>query len=219
MADTKFKGDQKTSMNSFSSKYEQKLIAFLLPKLPTWLKGHHLTLMSIPISIGLIILGYYARNNYNWIWASSFLIIAQWFTDSLDGQLGKYRDSKIPRWGFYMDHFLDFVFLISVIIGYSFLFFGQNRELFLLLIPILTGFMINAYLLFGATQKFKLTYLKMGPTEFRILCIILNTLIIYFGIHFIEKSLIYVMLLLLAILIFIVYRTQRQIWLNEKVTN
>ncbi len=53
----------------------------------------------------------------------------QWFTDSFDGALGRHRDTGIPRWGFYMDHFLDFVFMCPVFIGWSFLFAGLNRTL------------------------------------------------------------------------------------------
>ena len=36
------------------------------------------------------------------------------FTDSFDGALGRRRDTGIPKWGYYMDHLLDFVFMWCV---------------------------------------------------------------------------------------------------------
>jgi len=51
-----------------------------------------------------------------------------------------------------------------------------------------------------------------GPTEIRIWFIILNCLIIKFGTGFIEKVLIYILLLSVAFLCIVIYRTQKYIW-------
>ncbi len=206
-----FSGDKKEPIKSPSAKYEQQLIQVILPKLPIWLKGRHLTMMSIPLSIGMVILGYFAQFNHDLLWASSLLICFHWFTDSLDGAVGRMRKEGVPRWGFYMDHFMDFVFMVCMIIGYSFLFEGESKELILLLIPVSTGFMINSFLQFGATQKFEITYYGIGPTDLRIFSIILNCLIIFFGIEFIEIGLFYVFIFLILILIIIIYKTQKDI--------
>ena len=47
------------------------------------------------------------------------MITLQWLTDSLDGAIGRYRNVGLIRWGYYMDHFLDYIFLCSILIGYS----------------------------------------------------------------------------------------------------
>jgi hypothetical protein len=49
----------------------------------------------------------------------------QWFTDCLDGALGRYRDTGIPKWGYYMDHFLDFVFM-CIALNTAIIFFGTG---------------------------------------------------------------------------------------------
>ena len=206
-----FSGDKKEPIKSLSAKYEQKLIQAILPRLPIWLKGRYLTLMSIPLSIGMIVLGYFAQSNYDLLWISSFLIFIHWFTDSLDGAVGRLRKEGVPRWGFYMDHFMDFVFMVCMTIGYSFLFEGATKELVLLIIPVSTGFMVNSFLQFGATQKFEITYYGIGPTDLRIFSIILNCLIIFYGIEFIETGLLYVFIFLLLILIITIYKTQKGI--------
>lgn len=111
-----------------------------------------------------------------------------------------------------MDHFLDFVFMSSMFIGYSFLVEGLSEKIVYLLIPVFGCFMVSSYLAFGATNEFKITYLWAGPTEIRIWFIVLNCLIIKFGTSFIEKVLIYILLLSVAFLCIVIYRTQKYIW-------
>jgi phosphatidylglycerophosphate synthase len=222
MANKAFGGDKKLPMKSLLARYERKLIDNSVHRFPHWIEGYHLTLMTIPWSIGLIIFGWLARNNHHWLWGSSLMLFLQWFTDSFDGALGRYRDTGIPRWGYYMDHFLDFIFVSSVLIGYSFLLDGLNKQIVYLLIPISGCFMVSSYLAFGATNEFKITYLGAGPTEIRIYFIILNCLIIWFGIGWIEKTLVYILIISIAVLCIVVYRTQKYIWkidMAEKGTN
>lgn len=212
MANEPFRGDKKLPMKSALARYERRLIDANIGRLPNWIQGYHLTLMTIPWSIGLMVFGWLARTNYHWLWCSSLMLFMQWFTDSFDGALGKYRDTGIPRWGYYMDHFLDFVFMSSVLIGYPFLVEGLNKQLVYLLIPVFGCFMVSSYLAFGATNEFKITYLGAGPTEIRIYFIILNCLIISFGIDWIEKMLVYILVISITVLCVVVYRTQNYIW-------
>ena len=43
------------------------------------------------------------------------------------------------------------------------------------------GFMIHAFLEFGATGQFSLSYLKLGPVEIRLVFIGINTTLLTFG--------------------------------------
>jgi archaetidylinositol phosphate synthase len=212
MSENDFQGDKKAPMKTLLAKYERKFIDTNAPKFPAWIQGYHLTLMTIPLSAGLILFGYLAAGNLNWLWASSIMIFLQWFTDSFDGALGRLRDTGIPKWGFFMDHFLDFVFMCAILIGYSFLFEGLNKQIVYLLIPVFGCFMVSSYLSFGATGEFKITYLAAGPTEIRIYFVILNLLIIFFGTGWLAKILIYVLPISFVVLCTIVYRTQKYIW-------
>jgi len=212
MGNQEFGGDKKLPMRTLLAKYERKLIDSNVSRFPRWIQGYHLTLMTIPFSAGLIVFGYLARNNYAWLWLSSLMLFLQWFTDSFDGALGRYRDTGIPKWGYFMDHFLDFVFMCSIFIGYSFLADGLSKQIVYLFIPVFGCFMVSSYLSFGATNEFKITYLWAGPTEIRIWFVVLNCLIIKFGTGFIEKVLIYILVLSVIFLCIVVYRTQKYIW-------
>jgi len=212
MSNQEFGGDKKLPMKTLLAKYERKLIDSNVSRFPGWVQGYHLTLMTIPFSAGLIVFGYFAGDNVAWLWLSSLMLVLQWFTDSFDGALGKFRDTGIPKWGYFMDHLLDFVFMCSIFIGYSFLVDGLSKEIVYLLIVVFGCFMVSSYLAFGATNEFKITYLWAGPTEIRIWFIILNCLIMKFGTGFIEKVLIYILVLSIVLLCIVVYRTQKYIW-------
>jgi archaetidylinositol phosphate synthase len=207
-----FKGDQKKPINSITGGAEQRLIRATIGMIPPWIEGYHLTLTTLLWSAGLILFGYLAQYNIHWLWASSGMVFLQWFSDSYDGALGRLRDTGIPKWGYYMDHLLDYVFLASVFIGYSFLVGeGQMRALFVMLI-LFTAFMMNSYLSFAATSEFKISFLGFGPTEGRILFILFNAYLILFGLGAVEKVLVFVIPAVLLGLSVVIFRTQRYIW-------
>ncbi|MEK6796420.1 MAG: CDP-alcohol phosphatidyltransferase family protein [Spirochaetota bacterium] len=208
----RFTGDKKLPMRSFFADAEKRFITFLTPHFPRWIEGYHLTLMTIVWCIGIILCGRLARGTMHWLWLSSLFIALQWFTDCFDGSLGRFRDTGIPKWGFYMDHLLDFVFLVSIFIGYSFLVQGYHVWVLYLLMLTFSGFMINSFLSFAATGEFKITYLGSGPTEMRLFFILLNAALIVFGIGFFKTALPFATVLALVVLTVVIFRTQKYIW-------
>ncbi len=84
-----FGGDKKLPMKSLLARHERKFIDENVSKIPSWLEGYHMTLMTIIWSICLIIFGYFARENIHWLWLSSLMVFLQWFTDSFDGALSR----------------------------------------------------------------------------------------------------------------------------------
>ncbi len=207
-----FTGDRKVPLRSPTAALERRVIDFLVPRVPAWIEGYQLTLTTVPWSVGALAAGYLARGNIAWLWLSSAMLFLQWFTDSLDGALGKYRDFGIPRWGYYMDHLLDYVFMAAVLGGYALLFEGRERVLWLVLIAVFGAFMVNSYLAFAASGDFKITFAGAGPTESRLALIILNTGIIVFGTGFVAAALPYAPVLLALVLVPVVWRTGRRIW-------
>lgn len=212
MEKKKFAGDKKLPMTSLLARPERKFIDYWVPRFPKAIEGYHLTLSTILWSAGMILFGYLAQRNILWLSGSCFMLFMQWFSDSFDGSLGRYRDTGIPKWGYYMDHFLDYIFMCAILVGYSFLLTPGKRHLLLMIMPVYGAFMVSAYLSFAATNEFKITYLKMGPTELRLLLIILNICIMIFGIGFFAWALPWALGVLLIGLCFVVYRTQDYIW-------
>jgi archaetidylinositol phosphate synthase len=209
-----FTGHTKLPMRTLLAPYELRLIDWLTPWLAPWTETWALTLMTIPWCVGLVSFGWLAGSTHDlrWLWLSSLMIFLQWFTDAFDGAVGRYKDTGLLRWGFYMDHFLDFVFLCSVMVGYSFLFEGQSRQIVYFMIPSFGAFMVSSFLAFGATGEFKITYLGTGPTEMRLWFIALNTVIILWGAAWIERLLVCILGLSVVLVAVTVYRSGRYLW-------
>ena len=111
-----------------------------------------------------------------------------------------------------MDHLLDYFFLCSVIIGYAFILPEKSRYQILFLLAIFGGFVVSSFLAFSATNRLKISYLKLGPTEFRLALIVINTLLILFGKKYMISGLKWVNAGALIALIYVVYQTHKTIW-------
>ena len=208
---SQFSGDKKEG-RSLLYGIEKKIVAKYVSKIPPWIETYHLTFLTILWSGLIILFSFFARKNINWLWLVSLMIFFQYLTDLFDGAVGRYRNTGLIRWGYYMDHLLDYLFLCSVLVGYSFVLPDKFKYLLFFILAVFGAFMVNSYLAFAVTNKFKIAYLKFGPTEIRILFIAVNTLLIIFGRTYMGKALPSVLFFSLAGLCFVVYKTQKYIW-------
>lgn len=217
MGKKEFAGASHAPMKSPLAKIERQFIDSNVHRFPDWIGSQHLTLCTIVWSLGIVLFGYLTKYSIHYLWLSSLMLVLQWFTDSFDGTLGKTRGQGLVKWGYYMDHFLDFIFIGALFAGYVFVVEGLgNKYLVVLLIPIVTAFWANAFLVFGVTQKFQITQLGIGPTEFRLIFIALNTLIIFcdalFGKRILEAILPTLLFISIFCLIIVVYGHSKEIW-------
>ncbi|OGI19734.1 MAG: hypothetical protein A3B68_05080 [Candidatus Melainabacteria bacterium RIFCSPHIGHO2_02_FULL_34_12] len=206
-----FASDQRYG-ESLLRKYEKKYLEPLVLKMPQWLKSYHLTLSSVIWSLLVILFSYFAREDIRWMWLVSFCILLQYFSDYFDGCLGRYRKEGLIKWGYYMDHFLDYVFLSSIFLGYLMLVDNFYKIHVFLLLVVLVGFMINSFLYFAISHKFKYSYMRIEPTEGRLLLIFLNSAIVIYSKKVLENSLIYFLVFFVIVLIYFIYKTQKEIW-------
>lgn len=207
---TTFAGDKKVGA-SILGKPERAFINWAVPKIPMWITSYGLTLTTIIWSLGVLAFGYLAASNLLWLIGSCVCIFMQWLTDSLDGTLGKMRGEGLVKWGYYMDHFLDYIFLCSILIGYSFLLPPRYDILLFFILAIFGAFMVSSFLAFATTNKFKIYYLGIGPTEIRIIFIFVNILFIIFGRTYLAFTMPTILVLSLLGLIYMVYHTQKEI--------
>src|SRR4051812_47022744 len=109
----RFAGATKTN-NSILTPFERQLAVRVLPKFPGWLQTYHLTMMTLIWSSFILLFSYLASRDLRWLTMVSVMVFLQYVTDHYDGKLGKYRNTGLVRWGYYMDHFLDYIFLCSI---------------------------------------------------------------------------------------------------------
>ncbi|MDP3902015.1 MAG: hypothetical protein Q8Q21_00305 [bacterium] len=196
----------------FTRDAENKFRNKIIPHIPRFIETYHLTCLTLLWSGLIILFGWLARNDINWLWLISLMIIFQYITDLFDGALGRYRDTGLIKWGYYMDHFLDYLFLSSIIIAYALLFPPGFAILFLIILTLSSSFMVSVYLSFISSSKLDISFLRMGPTEGRIAIILLNTLLIIFGVSLAQKALPFIIGAEAVVMILMVYKMQKKLW-------
>ena len=169
------KADAVRIQTSVLNELEKKVLVWLAERQPRWITSDILTYIgtfgAVVIAAGYILSAW----NINFLWLSSLGFIINWYGDSLDGTLARVRKTQRPVYGYYLDHTIDAIneVIIFVGVGLSGLMHLEIALLALVMYLLMTiNVSINAHL----KKEFKLTYASMGPTEFRIIMIIINTL-------------------------------------------
>ena len=206
-----FAGATKTN-TSVLTPLERRLAVRVLPRIPSWLETYHLTMLTLVWSGFILFFSYLAARDLRWLWGVSAMVAMQYVTDHYDGKIGKYRGTGLVRWGYYMDHLLDYVFLCSVIVGYSFILPERSRFQILIMLAIFAAYEVSTFLAFAATDRLKISYLKFGPTEFRLALIVINGLLVQFGTRQMVNGLKYVNIGAAVGLVLMVYKTHKLIW-------
>lgn len=169
------KADAVRIQTSVLNAIEKKVLVWLAKRQPEWMTSDILTYIGVFGAI-VIAAGYILSvRNINFLWLSSLGFIINWYGDSLDGTLARVRNTQRPIYGYYLDHTIDAMneVMIFVGVGLSGLIHLEIALLALVMYFLMTiNVSINAHL----KKEFRLTYASMGPTEFRIVMIIINTL-------------------------------------------
>lgn len=170
------KADAVRIQTSVLNALEKKVLVWLAERQPKWMTSDILTyigtLGSIIVASGYIL----SSRNIAFLWLSSLGFVINWYGDSLDGTLARVRNRQRPVYGYYIDHTVDSIneLIMFIGIGLSGLVHFSLAMLVLSVYFMLTiNVSINAHL----KKEFRLTYVKLGPTEFRIIMIVINALL------------------------------------------
>ena len=162
---------------SFINGIEKRALVWLAKRMPRWVNSDMLTavgtLGALIVAIGFAL----SCLNVQWLWLSSFGLLVDWFGDSLDGTLARVRDCQRPVYGYYVDHTVDCINEGLMFIGAGLSPF-LHLDLALLAYAIYLVLTINVSINAHLKGEFRLTYFKLGPTEFRIIIVVANTLLI-----------------------------------------
>src|SRR5215813_14256769 len=96
---------------------ERPLVGWLASKLPLGVTPDRLTLTGFA---GALICGLaYAFSSLSpeLLWISSAGLIINWFGDSLDGTLARFRKIERPQYGFFVDSTIDLLSQLCIFLG------------------------------------------------------------------------------------------------------
>lgn len=165
--------DAKREQNSVLASLEKKALIALARRMPRWVNSDHLSLLGLLAMFLAGVFYAFSGKNPQLLHLVNLCIFLNWFGDSLDGTLARYRNRLRPRYGFYVDHIIDTFGTMFLILGLALSGFISERIAAALLVVFLM-LAINSYLAAHALGIFKISHGKLGPTEIRVLMIIGN---------------------------------------------
>ena len=162
---------------SFLNVTEKRILVRLAKLQPRWVTSDMLTVVGV-FGAFLTGLGFFlARYGIEWLWLSSAGLLINWYGDSLDGTLARVRNTQRPIYGYYIDHTIDCINEGMMFVGAGLSPFIR-LDLALLVYVVYLALSINVSINAHLKGEFRLTYAKLGPTEFRILIVLANTVLI-----------------------------------------
>ena len=157
---------------------EKKALVWLAERQPSWVVSDTLTIVGILGSV-MIAAGFILSDmNINWLWLSIAGFFVNWYGDSLDGTIARVRGTQRPVYGYYLDHTVDVIneALMFIGVGLSTL---MRLDVALLLFIAYLCLTLNVSMNAHLKGEFRLTYGKLGPTEFRVIACVLIAVIIF----------------------------------------
>src|SRR3982074_3218792 len=170
--------DAEREQTSILAPLERSALRGLARRMPRWVNSDHLSVLGLVGMLGAGACYAASKRNPLMLHLVNLFIILNWFGDSLDGTLARYRDRQRPRYGFYVDHIIDTFGALFLLFGIALSGYMSERVAAVVLI---SYFMlaINSYLAAYSLGVFKISQWKMGPTEMRLLLMIGNVSLIY----------------------------------------
>jgi phosphatidylglycerophosphate synthase len=174
-----YKRDSQQAINTaITAKAEERAKEIICPRIPKWIGPDHLTFIGIIgiviVSIGFV-LGY--LNRY-YLGLVPLGLIINWFGDSFDGSIARYRKRTRPNYGYYIDKIVDAVVMIVFGLGLGLSGFVKI-EVAILMTAIYLAMMINVDLLVYVKGEAKNSFGWFGPTEIRIIGIIIAVVMFF----------------------------------------
>ena len=147
---------------------EKKVLVAIAERMPRKVTSDTLTAIGV-LGAFIAFIGFVLSNlNLQWLWLVVVGLFVNWYGDSLDGTVARVRKAQRPVYGYFLDHNVD-------VLNEALVFIGAGLSPIISL-PValfaLSGYFaisIYTYICQVVNDEFRLTYGKLGPTEFRLL--------------------------------------------------
>jgi len=188
---------------------ERPALQWLAAHMPAWVTPDVLTAIGVVGALVVFFSYIFAHSSALFLWGVNLGLLINWFGDSLDGTLARYRHIERPRYGFYIDHIVDAFNIVLIILGLAFSPYVRFEYAALALI----GYLLLSVLVYVRTYiqgVFQISYGKLGPTEARAIVFLANVYVFFFGNPTLQTSVgsvsIYdIVALTVAAILFVIY--------------
>ena len=155
-------------LGSILSGLEKRCLVWMAQRMPKWVNSDHLTALGLLGMLGAGASFWAATDQPLALFGVVIFLFLNWFGDSLDGTLARVRNAQRPKYGYYVDHIVD-VFGAFFLIGGLGLSSFMSRPIAAALMVVYLMVASEIYLAAYAVGTFRIHFMKLGPTELRIL--------------------------------------------------
>jgi phosphatidylglycerophosphate synthase len=168
--------EAKRELNGLTAAGEKRVLLWLAARLPAWVQPDHLTVLGLLAMAGCGLAYALGAWSPGWLLVVDALLVVNWFGDSLDGTLARFRRRTRPRYGFYVDHVVDAVGAAFLLGGLGLSGLMSERVAWALLAAYYL-MAINIYLATYTRGVFQMSAGPFGGTELRLLLVAANTVV------------------------------------------
>lgn len=162
------RGKEQQAINTaITGKAEEKAKEWICPRIPDWVSPDMLTVLGY---IGMVVTGLgfvFGFFNRWYILLIPFGLLVNWFGDSFDGSIARYRKKGRPKYGYYIDKIVDSVAVITLALGIGLSGFFKI-EIALLFASLYLALMFHVDLVTHVQGQNRNAFGLIGPTEIRI---------------------------------------------------
>jgi len=180
------RGKEQQAINTaITGKAEEKAKEWICPRIPQWINSDHLTVLGY---IGMVItsLGFVFGFVNRWfILLIPFGLLVNWFGDSFDGSIARYRKKGRPKYGYYIDKIVDSVAVITLALGIGLSGFFKI-EIALLFACLYLALMSHVDLVTHVQGQNRNAFGLLGPTEIRIIGAFFAIYMFFSKIHYFD---------------------------------
>jgi len=159
---------------------ERPAIAWMVRHTPDWVTPDHLTFLGLLAAIMIGVSYWLTSIHPAFLWLANLGFFLNWYGDSMDGNLARYRKIERPQYGFFIDHTIDTISEVAIFLGIGLSPFVDYRLANLALV----GYLCMANLVYITTSvegEFRISYGSLGPTEVRAIAILANIFVFFAG--------------------------------------
>jgi archaetidylinositol phosphate synthase len=170
----------KRIQENLTNRAERRVLDWLCARLPLWLTPDRLTALGFMGAV-LVAVGF-AMSNFGrwWLLLAIAGFALNWFGDSLDGSIARFRKIERPNYGYFIDHSLDALANTLLVLGMG---ISPYLRMDTALIGLVGYLLLSVHTFISARifGVFQLSYLGGGPTEMRLALMVMTGLMFWIG--------------------------------------
>lgn len=160
-------------LKSLTATVEKQALVWMAARLPPGINPDHLTALGLLSFLAGGLFYALVPRSPLWLHAVNACLVLNWLGDSLDGTLARVRNRLRPRYGFYVDHMVDALATLFLLVGLACS--GLATPMIAIALLVAYYFLtINMGFATHALGVFKISFGLVGGTELRLLLALVN---------------------------------------------